>query len=101
MNKEQIKLLSLPVLKKYGVLKGALFGSIVRGDSTRESDVDLLVEFEEGRSLLDLIGIKLELEELLNMKVDVVTFEALHPLLRDAILSEQEKFYEAPAARLS
>ena len=101
MNKEQIKLLSLPVLKKYGVLKGALFGSIVRGDSTRESDVDLLVEFEEGRSLLDLIGVKLELEELLNMKVDVVTFEALHPLLRDAILSEQEKFYEASAARLS
>lgn len=83
------------VLRKHGVRRASLFGSTVRGEETSESDVDLLVEMDEGTSLLDLVGIKLEIEELLHRKVDVVTYDSIHPLLKDRILREQEQIYEA------
>lgn len=83
------------VLRKHGVRRASLFGSTVRGDETAKSDVDLLVEMDEGTSLLDLVGIKLEIEELLHRKVDVVTYDSIHPLLKDRILREQEQIYEA------
>lgn len=72
----------IKVLKKHGVKRAALFGSIVRGEATEDSDIDLLIEFEGRKSLLDLVGLKLELEELLKREVDVVTYKSLHPLLR-------------------
>jgi len=87
---EQIKNTIIEVLKKHGVKRAALFGSVVRGEATKESDVDLLVEFEKGKSLLDLAGLKIEIEELLKRKVDVLTYNSLHPLLKQRILSEQE-----------
>lgn len=101
MSKEQIKSIVTPILKKYGVLKAALFGSVVRGEATENSDVDLLVEFEDGRSLLDLVGLQLDLKELLKMNVDVVTYNALNPRLKDSILKDQEPFYEATTPSLS
>ncbi len=52
------------------------------------SDLDLLVDFEEGRSLFDLIGFKLELETFLGKPVDVVTIKAVHPLMKDQIEAE-------------
>ena len=76
-------------LPKYGVIKAALFGSFVRGEAFEDSDIDILVEFEKGRSLLDLAGLKLELEKLLRRQVDIVTYNSLHPLLRNRILNEQ------------
>ena len=78
------------MLEKYGVKRAALFGSIVRGEATQESDIDLLIKFEGRKSLLDLAGLKLELEDLLRRKVDVLTYKSLHPLLKEKILSEQE-----------
>ncbi len=78
------------VLEKYGARRAALFGSIVRGEATKESDIDLLIEFEGRKSLLDLVGLKLELQELLKRKVDVLTYGSLHPLLKERILNEQE-----------
>lgn len=77
------------VLERHSVKKAALFGSVVRGEANRESDVDLLVEFEGRKSLLDLAGLKLELQELLKRKVDVLTYGSLHPLLKKRILDEQ------------
>ena len=56
---------------------------------TDESDVDLLVEFEGRKSLLDIAHLKNELEDVLNRRVDVLTFRSLHPRLRDRILAEQ------------
>ncbi len=87
---DEIKKMLIKVLRQHGVKKAALFGSIVRGESTEESDVDLLIEFEGRKSLLDLAGLKLELQELLKKKVDVVTYKSLHPLLKEKILSEQK-----------
>lgn len=87
---DEIKKKLVEVLKKYRVKRASLFGSIVRGETTEESDIDLLVEFEGRRSLLDLAGLKLELQELLGRRVDVITYRSLHPLLKEKILSEQE-----------
>ena len=87
---EEIKKTLIDVLRKHGVKKAALFGSIVRGEATEESDIDLLIEFEGRKSLLDLAGLKLDLQELLRRRVDVLTYKSLHPLLKERILSEQE-----------
>jgi predicted nucleotidyltransferase len=91
-----IKTKSIPILKKHGIKKAAIFGSYVRGEETKDSDIDMLVEFAnvETKSLLDLIGLEQELEEFFNKKVDVITYKSIHPLLKDYILKEQEVFYE-------
>lgn len=86
----KIKEKILPILNKYGVKRASLFGSIVRGEFTEDSDIDLLVELPDTASLLDLGGLKIDLEELLGKKVDVLTFDSLHPLLKKKILDEQE-----------
>ncbi|MBW6518615.1 MAG: nucleotidyltransferase family protein [ANME-2 cluster archaeon] len=80
----------LNALKQNDVKRASLFGSVVRGELTDESDIDILIEFKERKSLLDLVGLKLELEEMLKRKVDVLTYNSLHPLLKDRILREQE-----------
>ncbi len=87
---DEIKKTLIEVLKKHGVKKAALFGSIVRGEATEESDIDLLIEFGGRKSLLYLAGLKLELQELLRRRIDVLTYKSLHPLLKERILSEQE-----------
>ena len=79
----------LPVLRQYHVRRASLFGSIVRGEMSEESDIDLLVELPETASLLDLAGLKIDIEELLSRNVDVLTYNSLHPLLKDTILDEQ------------
>jgi len=80
----------LPILRRYDVVRAAIFGSFIRGEMREYSDIDILVEFKGEKSLLDLAGLKIELEELLGKKVDVLTYNSLHPLLKDKILSEQE-----------
>jgi len=90
MEIEDIKYKIIPILKRYDVKRAALFGSFVRGEQREDSDIDILVEFKDGKSLLDLAGLKIELEEALGRKVDVLTYNSLHPLLRDKILQEQK-----------
>ncbi|MFX1312287.1 MAG: nucleotidyltransferase family protein [Promethearchaeota archaeon] len=68
-----------------------MFGSIVREEMIDESDVDLLIEFEGTKSLLDIVRLKIELEEVLKYKVDVLTYNSLHLLLKNHILAEQVK----------
>jgi predicted nucleotidyltransferase len=65
-----------------------MIGSVARGEATAESDLDLLVELEEGRSLLDHAALILELESLLSCKVDVATDKGLRPRVRDRVLAE-------------
>ena len=78
----------LRIAAKHGAREIRIFGSVVRGEADGDSDVDVLVKMEEGRSLLDRIALIHELEDLLHCKVDVVNERALHRLLRDCILSE-------------
>ena len=84
-----IKGKSLPELKKAGVLKSSLFGSFARGEAGPKSDVDLLVEFPDGKTMFDLIELEENLESALGRKVDIVTYRSIHHLLRDRILREQ------------
>ena len=76
-------------LRRHGVVRASVFGSFVHGTHRPESDVDVLVEFEPGRSLLDLSGLRLDLIDILGRDVDVVTWNGLHPAMRDAVLAEQ------------
>lgn len=89
-----IKRKIVPILKKQGVLKAALFGSFARGKANKSSDVDLLVKLKKDKSLLDLVELKIELEEILDRKVDLVTYNSLHPLLKKIVLNEQKIIYE-------
>ena len=66
----------------------AVFGSYVTGKVSKRSDVDFLVEFEKGADLLDQVGLKLDLQELLEKKVDIVTPNSLSQYLRDSILNQ-------------
>lgn len=65
-----------------------VFGSVVRGEARTGSDLDLLVKLEPGRSLLDLIAIKQDLEDLLGCEVDVVTEAAISPYMKEQVLKE-------------
>jgi len=78
-----------PILRDRGVLRAGVFGSYARGEESSGSDLDLLVELPPGSSLLDLVGLQLDLAEELGVEVDAHTYRSLHPLLRDRILKEE------------
>lgn len=78
-----------PVLRRNAVVRAAVFGSVARGEAGPGSDLDLLVEFDGEKSLLDLAHLKVELEEELGHSVDVLTYRAIHHRLRQRILQEQ------------
>ena len=75
-------------LKKFGVHSLSIFGSIARNQARKNSDIDILVDFEKPVGLFEFVRLKLYLEEVLGRKVDLVTPEALRKELRDAILRE-------------
>lgn len=79
---------TLQIADAHGATKVRLFGSFARGKANPASDIDLLVDLEPGRSLLDLIALQQDLEDLLGRRVDVVTEAALSPYLRERILRE-------------
>jgi len=86
---EDIKQKIIPILKNAPIKKAALFGSYVRGDNTPDSDIDILVDLHKDATLLDLVGIKQDLEEALQKGVDVITYGGIDPLLKQSILSNQ------------
>ena len=86
---EQLRAQLRGPFKTYGVTRAAIFGSVARGDQGPESDVDLLVEFEEGRSLFDLVLLKEELATILGREADITTFKGLHPIIREKVMREQ------------
>lgn len=77
-----------PVMRRRGVVRAGVFGSVARGEDKPDSDVDFLVEFEKGRTLLDLSGLRLDLIDVLGREVDVATVASLHPRLRDRVPAE-------------
>jgi predicted nucleotidyltransferase len=73
---------------RYGARNLRVFGSVVRGEADAQSDVDFLVELEPGRSVLDLGGLLMDLQEHLHCKVDVMTPAMLKPRVRERVLRE-------------
>ena len=78
----------LRIAAQHGARNVRLFGSVARGEARPDSDIDVLVEFEPGRTLLDRIGLMQDLEDLLGRKVDVVTEKALHRMIRQQVLEQ-------------
>ena len=78
------------IARKHGATNVRVFGSFARGEQRKTSDVDLLVELPKGSSLLDLVGLKIDLEDALKRKVDVLTDQGISPYLRDRILQEAQ-----------
>jgi uncharacterized protein len=78
----------LALATKYGAYNVRVFGSVARGEADADSDVDFLVEMEPGRSLLDLGGLLMELQALLECRVDIVTEQGLRSRIRQRVLAE-------------
>jgi predicted nucleotidyltransferase len=72
-----------------------VFGSMARGEATEDSDVDLLVKFSKGKSLLTLVRLEREISTALDRKVDLLTEAAISPYLRDRIRRELKVIYES------
>jgi hypothetical protein len=83
------------ICRRNDVVRLGIFGSIARGEGTEQSDVDLLVEFEGKKSLLDVVKLERELGEALGRKVDLLTEAAISPYLKERILGEVQVIYEA------
>jgi predicted nucleotidyltransferase len=78
----------LALAAKHGALNIRIFGSVANGTADENSDIDFLVDMEKGRSLLDLGGLLMDLQELFGRKVDVVTEKGLRERIREAVLNQ-------------
>jgi len=78
------------IAAKHGAHNVRVFGSVARGDARADSDVDFLVDMEQGRTLLDQGGLLMDLRDLLGVEVDVVTEYGLRPRIRERILKEAQ-----------
>lgn len=85
---EQMRGEVLRIASRHGAVAVRVFGSVAQGRATEDSDLDLLVKMKPGSSLLDIVAIKQDLEDLLGIRVDVVTEKALSPYIRDEVLSQ-------------
>ena len=88
MDKVIDKLVS--ILKKHGAKKIEIFGSYARGEQEETSDLDVIVEFEKRKSLLEIVGIEQELEDALGIKVDLLTRASISPYLIERIEKESK-----------
>lgn len=84
----------IDICRKYKVSRVALFGSFARGDAGPDSDIDLLITFNDRVGFLTLAKLERELSEVLHRIVDLLTEQSISPYLRDQILSEQKVIYE-------
>ena len=78
----------LETAARFGASNVRVFGSVARGEADESSDIDLLVNMEPGRSLMDLGGLLVELQELLGTEVDLVTEKGLRPRIREQVLKD-------------
>jgi uncharacterized protein len=84
----------IDICRKHQITSVGVFGSMARGEATPQSDIDLLVEFGEPKSLWDVIGIKHELISSLGRKIDLLTRNGISPYLQNNILNEVQMIYE-------
>ncbi|MAH03816.1 hypothetical protein CMI39_03460 [Candidatus Pacearchaeota archaeon] len=91
-SKKQINILKkkiISILKKNNVVRAGIFGSYARGEQKKNSDIDILVEIKKKISLFDFAGIKIELEEKLRRKVDLVEYKVIKPRIKKNILDSE------------
>lgn len=93
MKIEEIKDAIVPILIRHHIKRAGIFGSMARGSANPESDIDILVELGDKISLLEFVGIKYELEDLLGRKVDLVEYQAVKPRMKNQIISEEIRIY--------
>lgn len=93
MEIEEIKQVVKPILIRHHIKRAGIFGSIAKGNSNPESDIDLLVELTNKISLLEFVSLKYELEDLLGRRVDLVEYQAIKPRLKNQIMSEEIRIY--------
>ncbi len=84
----------LEACKKNDIVFLAIFGSFVKGDYTKESDIDFLVRFSKTKSLLELVRMERMFSEVLGKKTDLLTEASISPYLRGRIKKEMEIVYE-------
>jgi len=77
----------IKILRRYDVKKAGIFGSYARGEAGKRSDIDILIQPPKGMGL-EFVGMKIELEEKLGKKVDLVTYKYIHPYLKKYILAD-------------
>ena len=87
---EEMKKKIVKILKKNKVVRAGIFGSYARGEQDENSDIDILVEPPRGIGF-GFVGIQFELEDELKRKVDLLTYRAVHPLLKEQILNDEIK----------
>jgi predicted nucleotidyltransferase len=90
---QEIIKIATPILIKNRVKKAALFGSMARQEFNEKSDIDILVEVDDSCSLLDFIGIKIDLEDAFHRKVDLVEYKSVREELKKHILSDPILIY--------
>ena len=90
---EKIKSKIVKILKKHGIVRAGIFGSYASGENKKNSDIDILIEVDKNRkfSLLDFVGLKLELEDVLKKKVDLVEYSVIKKRIRNQILNDEVK----------
>ena len=87
----KIKPKIIKILKKNNIKRAGIFGSYARGDFKKNSDIDILIMPQRSMSLLDLSGLKIELEEALGKKVDLVSYNYIHPYLKKEVSENEMK----------
>jgi predicted nucleotidyltransferase len=93
MSKEKIFARLIQLLCERGAVKVAVFGSYIKGKNKPGSDIDVIVEFAERKSLLDLVGIEREVSKALGIKVDLLTEKSISPYMIDSIKREMKVIY--------
>jgi uncharacterized protein len=87
--KEQI----IPILEKNDVIRASIFGSFARGEESADSDIDILIEYGKPKGLFSFVQLQRELEEKIGRKVDLLTYNSIHPLLKEYIKRDEVKIY--------
>jgi predicted nucleotidyltransferase len=85
----------IEICRQNDVKKVGIFGSMARGESTLQSDVDLLIEFSKKKSLLSMVSLERKMSSAIGRKVDLLTERSISPYLRDRIHKDIKIIYEA------
>ena len=86
---EEIKRKLVPILKQNKVTRAGIFGSYARGEQDRKSDVDILIEINDKVGLVEFIGLKIAIQELLGKKIDLVEYDTIRPEIRENIIRDE------------